>query len=129
VSFPSYPPGLDEPDFTFYQPNIPMLILAWRDPSDPQDLLMSLYILPSDSPWIAKYDPDIIEETSVDGQYALWVEGLHLLELDTGDFTHRRLVEGATLLWQVGGVTYRLESGLPMEEAIRVAESLEPLEP
>ena len=37
----------------------------------------------------------------------------------------RRLVEGNVLLWEQDGVTYRLETELPLDEAIKVAESLE----
>jgi len=36
-----------------------------------------------------------------------------------------RLVTGHVLVWAEGGVTYRLESDLDLEEAMRIAESLE----
>jgi len=38
-------------------------------------------------------------------------------------FENRRLV-GDTLAWSVGDVTYRLETSLGKDEAIRVAESM-----
>jgi hypothetical protein len=36
----------------------------------------------------------------------------------------RRLVEGNTLIWEANGITYRLESHLSLEDALRIAESL-----
>jgi hypothetical protein len=38
----------------------------------------------------------------------------------------RYLVQGHVLIWAEGGLTYRLESGLLLEEALRIAESLQP---
>jgi hypothetical protein len=40
--------------------------------------------------------------------------------------TGRRLVDGDVLAWEEGGITYRLESTLSLDEARRVAESLTP---
>ena len=37
------------------------------------------------------------------------------------------LVDGPVLIWTTDkGVTYRLETGLPLKEAVRIAESLHP---
>jgi len=38
-----------------------------------------------------------------------------------------RLVNGHVLIWENGEVTYRLETDLSMEEAVKIAESLEPI--
>jgi hypothetical protein len=35
------------------------------------------------------------------------------------------VVEGNILIWEQGGITYRLETNLPLEEAVKIAESLE----
>lgn len=129
VLLPAYPADLGQPDYVFYQPDVPMVILAWSEPSDPSKLRLSLYAIDSNSPMISKFEPEIIQETAVNGQYALWVRGPYLLELDNGDFDLRRLVDGNTLIWQVKQVTYRLESGLPLAEAKKIAESLRRLEP
>lgn len=40
------------------------------------------------------------------------------------DLKSRGLIEGNVLVWEQDGITYRLESALPLEEAVRVAESL-----
>jgi hypothetical protein len=34
-------------------------------------------------------------------------------------------VDGNTLIWEEQGITYRLESNLSLEEAVKIAESLE----
>jgi hypothetical protein len=33
-------------------------------------------------------------------------------------------VNGNTLIWEDGGTTYRLETDAPLDEALRIAESL-----
>jgi hypothetical protein len=40
------------------------------------------------------------------------------------EFQQQMLVEGNVLLWRDTYVTYRLETDLPKEEAIKIAESL-----
>src|SRR5439155_26603592 len=39
--------------------------------------------------------------------------------------SQRRLTDAGVLVWSEGGITYRLETMLPLPEAIKVAESLE----
>jgi hypothetical protein len=70
---------------------------------------------------------DQIREVEVAGARGYWVEGEHvLIYLDERgrSFDERSRVAGNTLLWQRGEVTFRLESALSMEEAIRIAESM-----
>jgi hypothetical protein len=129
VLLPGYPPDLGPPNYTFYQAEIPMLIFAWADPDDPRRLRLSLFEIDSRSPIVSKYEPQIIQETNVNGQYALWVEGPYLIELTNQDYVHRYLVEGGTLVWEANDVTYRLETRLPLEQAVRIAESLRLVEP
>ncbi len=72
----------------------------------------------------------VIEETQVKRQRALWLTGApHLLVyLDANGqprFDSERSVNANTLAWEIGEVTYRLETPLSKEEAIRLAESLQ----
>ena len=74
-----------------------------------------------------------VTPTTVDGQNAFWITGApHAFAyLDSRgrirpDST--RLVGGNTLLWADGRVTYRLETGLDLDRARALAESLQPLE-
>jgi len=74
-------------------------------------------------------DPSLIHEIEFGGQPALWIdEGGHIASfLDEAGrvvVESRRTVDRATLLWEEGGITYRLETSRSQEEAIRVAESL-----
>jgi hypothetical protein len=70
---------------------------------------------------------DQVREVEVAGTRGYWVEGEHTLSyLDARGHPveERSRLAGNTLLWQVGEVTFRLESALSMEEAIRIAESM-----
>jgi len=70
---------------------------------------------------------DQVRDVEVGGSRGYWIEGEHsLVYLDERGvaFDERGRLADNTLLWQRGAVTLRLESALPMEEAIRVAESM-----
>jgi hypothetical protein len=70
-----------------------------------------------------------VREAPFDGVEAYWVEaGGHVVQsLDAEGrllIETRRTVDRATLVWQEDGVTYRIESSLPLDETIAVAQSL-----
>ena len=70
---------------------------------------------------------DQVQEVQVGGSPGYWIEGEHIVTyLDARGATveERSRLAGNTLLWQRSDVTLRLESALPMEEAIRIAESI-----
>lgn len=129
ILLPNYPSDLGLPDRIYVQDaDGAFIILVWMDPQQPERVLMSLHFIPEDSWAIKKMGPRMIRETTVDGQYAIWAEGPYpLIMRGTGSPEHVRLVEGHVLIWEIDGITYRLESDLSMEEAIRVAESLAPI--
>ena len=63
--------------------------------------------------------------TSVRGIDAVWVEGLHGFSLRGVDGVWDwQSAQGAVLIWQEGGLTYRLEGAASPEEARQFAESL-----
>ena len=67
-----------------------------------------------------------IERVEVNGYRGLWVEGDHLFFLYRAGGTvieETIRMSDSALLWQEGDVTLRLESGLSLEAAIRLAES------
>jgi hypothetical protein len=75
-------------------------------------------------------DESQIRELEIDGNAAIWFEGGgHVASfLDAQGrvvVETRRLVGGATLLWEDGDVTYRIETALPLEQAVAIAQSLE----
>jgi hypothetical protein len=39
------------------------------------------------------------------------------------------MIDGHVLIWKEGGLTYRLETDLTLEEALKIAQSLQPIKP
>ena len=60
---------------------------------------------------------DTLEVTTVAGADAYWIPGRHELTVRGGE----PVTVGSTLLWFRDGITYRLESDLTKEEAVRLA--------
>jgi hypothetical protein len=68
-------------------------------------------------------DTGVLQFPSVDGVDYYWTTGTHLLELLTSEGVAYVRVEGNVLLWRDGPHTMRLETALPMNEALRIAAS------
>ena len=128
ILLPTHPPELGEPDHVYVQDvEGVMTILIWTDPQQPGRVTMSLHFIPA-GPWaITKTEPTLLQVTEVNGQNAVWAEGPYPLTLRNGEIQFTRLVDGHVLIWAEGEVTYRLETDLSLEEAIMVAESLQPI--
>lgn len=124
IRLPVYPADLGLPDRVFLQADGQMVILVWSDPANPQKARLSLHEFGSEGTLVSKFGVSVIQETQVDGEYAVWAQGPYLVQLTSGAFELRRIVEGNTLIWEVDGITYRLESDLSLEETIQIAESL-----
>lgn len=128
ILLPSYPPDLGQPDRVFVQDaGGSVTFLIWTDPQQPDEILMSLHMIPPGSWAVDKMDPARIEETTVNGQRAVWAVGPYPIQFSNGNLDFIRLIDGHVLIWTDGRITYRLETEVDMEEAIRIAESLEPL--
>jgi hypothetical protein len=127
IRLPAYPPDLGEPDRVFVQEaDGVIVILVWLDPAQPERVLMSLHRIPDTSWMIRKFEPQVVETTSVNGRRAIWAVGPYPIILSNGESDYTRLIDGHVLIWEEGGITYRLETRLPLEAAIKIAESLEP---
>jgi len=125
VRLPAYPPDLGAPDGVYFQEmGGPVVVLVWMDRERPEQVRLALHQL-GPGTFADKVQPPVVEETTVGGSLAAWTEGPYLLELRGGSVDVTRLVTGHVLVWAEGGVTYRLESDLDLEEAVRIAESLE----
>lgn len=121
---PTYPPDLGVPDLVFLQNwDGPLVILVWTKPEDPQRARLSLHLL-GPGTFAGKGAPEVVAATEVNGQPALWTQGPHQLLLRSGHDTFRNLVSGNVLIWEQDGLTYRLETDVTLDEAIRIAESL-----
>jgi hypothetical protein len=126
ILLPAYPSDLDQPDHVFLQDlGGPEVILIWMERIDPQKVRLALYEVPSDNIVLRKMLPKTIMKTVVNGKPAVWIEGQYMLVAGSGNMVVRRLVQGHTLIWTVGSITYRLESGLDLAGVVRIAESLQ----
>ena len=127
IRLPTYPADLGSPDHVFFQMiGGPVVVLVWLDPDQPGQVRFSLQEL-GPGTFAEKGNPGLVRETHVNGQRAIWAEGPYMLQFRRGnslEYDLRRLVEGHVLIWTEGGVTYRLETDLSLEEAVQVAESL-----
>jgi hypothetical protein len=127
VKVPIYPEALGPPDRVFIQEfDGPVVVLVWTEPGAGDQVRMSLHILGVDvfaRKFVEHYTQ--VAETTVHSSRALWVVGPHMLnfyERKSGRSGGRRVV-GHVLIWEDKGITYRLETELPLEEAVRIAES------
>jgi hypothetical protein len=69
----------------------------------------------------------VIEESSVNGRRAFWIEGAHELTFrdSNGQTVARRSrLSGSVLIWRDDQVTYRLEGQISKEKATSIAESI-----
>jgi len=130
IQLPTYPPDLGRPDRIFVQEaEGKMTILVWIDPQQPDRVLMSLHMIPPGSWAIDKFDPAQVQETTVNGRSAIWAVGPYPLRLRNSDLQFMRLIDGRVLVWTDGDITYRLETKLDLAEALKIAESLQPVKP
>lgn len=121
---PAHPDDLGRPDLVFAEDfGGPALILIWLDPNQPEKVRLSLMQLIGNA-LLEKFPPQVISETQVNNQPALWTEGAHTLRYRSGVQIVEVLVEGNVLIWQEAQITYRLEGDFALEEAVRIAESL-----
>ena len=120
------PAGLGPPDRVFFQDlGGPLVILVWLEPERPGQVRLALFETNTEGVIFQKVTPRKIADTSVNGQPAVWVDGPYMLITGSGDATITRLVyTGHTLVWTTAGRTYRLETALPLEEALKIAEEI-----
>ncbi|MCB0033634.1 MAG: hypothetical protein KDE51_06440 [Anaerolineales bacterium] len=70
---------------------------------------------------------DWIDETTINGDQAFWINGPHLFRVE-GVWSEWEFIDSNVLVWWTNNVTYRLESYLTFAEAVQAAESLVPLQ-
>jgi hypothetical protein len=121
ILLPAYPENLGLPDEVYFQHFEGQVALTlWRH-ADGSARLALYHVTERD--FVLKA-VQVIERTVVDGIPAVWARGPHFVHFQDSTFGQIDLVAGDILIWTVGGVTYRLESDLPLAEAVRIAESL-----
>lgn len=125
ILLPQWPPDLGEPDHVFLQQaEGDMVILVWMEPQQSTTVRMSLHLL-GPGAFVWKMQPADTVEVDMDGKPAFWTAGPYYIKAGQGgSWRNVRLVEGHVLIWIEGTMTYRLESDLSLEEALRIAESV-----
>jgi hypothetical protein len=127
IRLPAYPPDLGMPQHVYLQDlGGPAVALVWTDPARPDRVRLALFEMAS-GVFLQKSNAHIVAETAVSGNRAIWTEGPYLVEVVRDgqvDYDTRRLVTGHVLIWTEGSITYRLETELSLDEAVRIAESL-----
>lgn len=125
VAFVLLLPPDDPPDRVFVQSD-DLVIFVW---TDGRQIEKALYQIAGDDWQITKL-VEILEQTEVHEQPAYWLSLQHPVQfirdgLIQNELTH--FVAGNVLGWEQDGVTYRLETKLPLVAARALAESLLPL--
>jgi hypothetical protein len=128
IRLPAYPPSLGPPQHVFLQ-NLggPLVALVWVDPAQPRSVRLALFEM-TNGLSVYKSDVPVVAETTVHGQDALWTAGPYAVQVvENGQVVNdtRRLVTGHVLIWTEGDITYRLETDRPLDDAVRIAESLQ----
>lgn len=126
IPLPSFPDDVGPPDTAFLRRADPMMIiLVWNDPVAADSIEFSLQFLPNTID-IRKYydaDPDFVVLRRT---YGYWLTQPHLFTLRLSDGTDffERWIEHDVLIWEENDITFRIESDLPLETVIQIAESL-----
>ena len=125
IKLPAYPASVGQPNAVFLQElGDQTVTLVWVDSAQPRKVTLALQILGPDA-YLEKVKPRKLQDTRVNGRPALWASGEYLVQSRNGDFNIRRLITGYVLIWTEGDITYRLETDNPMQEAVKIAESLQ----
>src|SRR5262249_54242916 len=118
------PAALGEPDRVYLiQARRPVVVLAWLNADG--TVKASLHLLPQDT-YVLKMTSGTPEDLKVNSADALWVSNPHWYMLQTSSSAFQlRNVPAHALIWQAAdGMTYRLETNLPLDEALPIAESV-----
>lgn len=141
ILIPGFPLDLGMPDHVYFQPinGVDSVILVWLDRAHPDTPRMALYIFTESSNafGISGSIPGSTK-TSVQGMDAYWASGSQSAEVydSTGNkkTVKIQLVDGNVLVWMQGTtdnnpackhLTYRLETGLSMNETLSIANSMQ----
>jgi hypothetical protein len=137
VALPSSP-RLGEPDAVYFSPTVAdgMVSLVYGERAgiaagaDGVAVLLTEFRADFDDQLVKKVaqSGSTVEQVRIGGAIGFWISGsphVFLYREPSGDIWEERIrLVGNTLIWQRDGVLLRLESDLPREEAIELAESI-----
>lgn len=127
ILLPSYPPELGAPDHIFAERfGGTVVTLVWVKPDDATQIDLVLQILDNQivATKLYPYENSNQQLTRVSGRSAVWLTDVHEIYFFKGDKRITRRVDKNVLIWQIGRLTYRLETDLVLDRARRIAESL-----
>jgi hypothetical protein len=127
ILLPAYPADLGAPDHVYLERLGGWVVtLAWMQPDDPAEVRLILQILNPDGIGVKYYPWDNTnqESTRVHDSQAIWLTDVHEIFYHSDDREVSRLIDTNVLIWEQDRLTYRLETDLTIEEAVRIAESL-----
>jgi hypothetical protein len=121
------PSALSKPDVVYLrQVNGPETVsLLWFDAAAPEQIhamLWQIGVPGFAAKWVYA---DQMRELTVNGEPAFGLTGPHSVQLLEDKVYPPRLVTNTVLIWQENEMTYRLEGDFTLQEAVRIAESLE----
>lgn len=125
IPLPAYPAFLGEPDHSYLQriePGQYFVIMAWMQTEESEQVEIALYVI-GPGITLTKGPVEELQATSVNGHPAAYIRGMHYLQVDRLP-DYGVLVQAPALIWEAGGITYRIEADLPLEELVQIAESL-----
>lgn len=130
---PSLPSG-PAPDEAYVVDSLfgdPGLLMAWRPsatyPALPgTDWGLVLMAFQGDEETVVKTVQafEDVHEASVNGASASWIPVPHVLQIETERGSRTFSVRGNVLIWEVDGITYRLETSLDRASALEIARSI-----
>jgi hypothetical protein len=130
---PSLPSG-PAPDEAYVVDTLfgdPGLLMAWRPSATYPELPgtdwgLVLMAFQGDEETVVKTVQafEDVHEASVNGASASWIPVPHVLQIETERGSQTFSVRGNVLIWEVGGITYRLETSLDRASALEIARSI-----
>ncbi len=123
---PAYPPNSGQPDHVFLQDfGGPVVTLVWMDKIQAGKVRLAISETNISGSIFQKMAPPTVENTTVNGHPAIWVDAPYMLITGNGNYVINRLISnGHTLIWTDGVLTFRLETGDDLAAAVKIAASL-----
>jgi hypothetical protein len=122
------PSELGKPDKVYLQQfGGPVVTLVWLEPGQTDRLVYVLQAFDqrTSASKLAPFDAGQ-RPVTINGKRGYWIPNAHSVVFFGPQSEFKRLVRANVLVWEMGQITYRLETKQPLEEAIRIAESLQP---
>lgn len=131
IRLPDASANLGSPDEIYLQrsgnaDSLLAVILVWFNPHGLEASRLALYQIGEPQYGSKLAARESLLRSEVNGQPAYWIEGEHLLQIPHANGNIDTRLVGSVLLWTEGDMTYRLEGAPSIDDAVNIAQSLEP---